>query len=347
MRGNQLCITACKDQIHWGQIIFETLLQAVTLGFGSKLTDAAVEKVAGVAVGTYSRPALRLAVEAAVQGSIAVLQSTARALFDRLQGVNKPMTVSDFLEQLAGEFAQGALFHAIMSTASHEESGVPGWRGAPEGGGGPRAPVDRNGPTSAEVEPAKPSERAPAKRPSAKSRGTALDDVPPAILKEDAIAKKPTADGHEVVVTKQGVARCSPSPCPVIHVEFAKELEEFPRLKEWNERVEALRKTDPEKAAQEGEELIRSCEAARSNAAKAGAAVGTAGRNEAPAPAKEAPLPKKGSDLLAIPATSQTSQASPENRRMRQSKPLATWMQATEHSPSFGKVLANLSKSPS
>jgi hypothetical protein len=97
--------------------------------------------------------------------------------------------------------------------------------------------------------------------------GLNIDDVAPAILKEDAITKKPTVDGHEAVVTKQGVGKCSPSPCPVIHVMYAQELAEFPALKEWNDRIQALRNTDPTRAADEAERLIRMLEVARSNAA--------------------------------------------------------------------------------
>ena len=99
-------------------------------------------------------------------------------------------------------------------------------------------------------------------------KGGLAADVAPAILKEDAIAKKPTAGGHEVVVTKQGVAKCSPSPCPVIHVEYAKELAEHPKLKQWNDEIQALRKTDPTKAADAADRLIRTLEAARSNTVK-------------------------------------------------------------------------------
>lgn len=90
----------------------------------------------------------------------------------------------------------------------------------------------------------------------------------PAITKEEAKAKEPLPDGHEAVVTEHGIGKCSPSPCPVIHVEFAKELNEFPKLSQWNEEIQALRKTDPAKASKESASLIRTLEAARSNAAK-------------------------------------------------------------------------------
>ncbi|HEY7403862.1 MAG TPA: DUF4157 domain-containing protein [Candidatus Angelobacter sp.] len=89
---------------------------------------------------------------------------------------------------------------------------------------------------------------------------TSEPDVSPAILKEDAVAKKPTVNGHEAVVTKQGVARCSPSPCPVIHVEYARELNLHPELRDRNNRIQALRKSDPSRAAEEASELISELE---------------------------------------------------------------------------------------
>ena len=91
------------------------------------------------------------------------------------------------------------------------------------------------------------------------------ENVAPVILKEDAIAKKPLEDGHEAVVTKEGVGKCSPSPCPVIGIEYAKELADFPDLKKKNDEIQAMRKTDPEMAALEAKSLIRTLEAARSN----------------------------------------------------------------------------------
>ena len=94
-------------------------------------------------------------------------------------------------------------------------------------------------------------------------------DAAPGILKEEALAKRPTKDGHDVVVTKDGVGRCSPSPCPVIHVEFAKELEAHPQLKKRNDEIQALRKTNPEEAALQAEALIRTLEAERHNQAAA------------------------------------------------------------------------------
>jgi hypothetical protein len=56
-----------------------------------------------------------------------------------------------------------------------------------------------------------------------------------------------------------------------IEVEYANELQRFSELREWNEQVQELRKTDPAKAAEETASLTRTLEAARRNAAKAAA----------------------------------------------------------------------------
>lgn len=94
-------------------------------------------------------------------------------------------------------------------------------------------------------------------------------DVPkPAIVKGEAIVTKPTANGHEIVVTPSGVGVCSPTPCPVIHVEYKNELDAVPELKQWNERIQAMPKTQPkeaEAAAAEADALVRTLEAHRRN----------------------------------------------------------------------------------
>lgn len=98
---------------------------------------------------------------------------------------------------------------------------------------------------------------------SAETRGGS--ETASAISKEDAISTKPTVDGHEAVVTRQGVGACSPSPCPVIHVKYKKELAENPALREWNEKVQELRKVDSTKAVEEARDLILALEKVRSN----------------------------------------------------------------------------------
>lgn len=97
-------------------------------------------------------------------------------------------------------------------------------------------------------------------------------NISSAILKEDAIATKPVklnnGEEHAAVVTNKGVGICSPSPCPVIQVEYKKELDKFPAFKAWNERIQALRKTNPTAAAEQASSLITNLEAVRKNAEK-------------------------------------------------------------------------------
>ncbi|TDH62164.1 DUF3626 domain-containing protein [Dankookia rubra] len=121
-----------QDHIRWGEITFDALLQLLTLGFGGRLADAATRRVASVATGPYTRPALQMAVEAVVHGSIAVFRSAAKRLFEQLQGERRPITVEAFLEELAKEFMQGLLFHAVMKMAA-PGAGAP--HGEPEGSG--------------------------------------------------------------------------------------------------------------------------------------------------------------------------------------------------------------------
>lgn len=96
--------------------------------------------------------------------------------------------------------------------------------------------------------------------------GPEQEVAPPAINKDEAKAKAAVGDGHEAVVTEQGIGRCSPTPCPVLHVEYAKELEGNPKLQAIYESVQAQRKTNPEAAADKAAALIRTLEAVRGNA---------------------------------------------------------------------------------
>ncbi|UFZ05156.1 DUF4157 domain-containing protein [Bradyrhizobium ontarionense] len=93
-----------------------------------------------------------------------------------------------------------------------------------------------------------------------------LDETAAAIEPNRATARKPADNGHDAVVTPEGVGRCSPTPCPVIQVEYKNELADNPDLKQWNDEVQGLRQTNPQRAADEAASLIRACEAARNNA---------------------------------------------------------------------------------
>ena len=172
-----------QDQIHWGQIAFETLLQAVTVGLGGKLSDAAAESVAGVATGTYSKPLLKAAVETVLQGSFAVFQSVARTLFNKLQGEGKPMTFGEFMQELAEEFAQGVLFHLVMQAI-------------PEGDGTPH--TEEHG----TVKPEEPLEHQIQKPVKQKHESSALSqDKPPTMFPTLSIEKSglelDTSEGRE------------------------------------------------------------------------------------------------------------------------------------------------------
>jgi len=93
------------------------------------------------------------------------------------------------------------------------------------------------------------------------------EEPAPAISKDKkkVRASEKTEDGHEVVVTDEGVGRCSPPPCPVIRVEYKKELKTNPELKQWEKIVQGLRKNNPELAASEGKKLIAALEEARAS----------------------------------------------------------------------------------
>jgi hypothetical protein len=162
-------------------------------------------------------------------------------------------------DQALAAAAQGAVTHVAIQHGRQRNERPPGAKPRKT----PSKPAEPH-----PAEGAEPSQPAVAKKPAAKGKGKTAADTAPAVRKEDALAKKATGDGHDAVVTKQGVARCSPAPCPAIHIEYAKELGQHPRLKEWNEKIQAMRETNPTQAAKEAAALIRTLDAARANAAK-------------------------------------------------------------------------------
>ena len=101
-----------------------------------------------------------------------------------------------------------------------------------------------------------------------KVKATLAKEGAPAVAKEDAVAKEPVGGGHEVVVTPQGIGRCSPSPCPVIHLEYAKELKANPHLQERYQEIQQLRKSNPKAAAEQASHLVDLLETSRHAAAK-------------------------------------------------------------------------------
>jgi hypothetical protein len=102
-------------------------------------------------------------------------------------------------------------------------------------------------PESAELAPERPTEPMPTKPPE--TLQPAVEVAP-----EPLSVQKPGSEGHHVQVSERGVEVCSPPPCPLLNIEYAKELEASPRLEEaWN-NIQDLRKTgkvsDMDKAAE-------------------------------------------------------------------------------------------------
>jgi Domain of unknown function (DUF4157)/Putative RNase-like toxin, toxin_1 len=75
---------------------------------------------------------------------------------------------------------------------------------------------------------------------------------------EKVLASEPVAGGHRVEITPVGVTLCSGPPCPLLRVEYAKELAANPRLAEELDVLDALRKTDPVAAARKAAQLQES-----------------------------------------------------------------------------------------
>lgn len=278
-----------RDEVDWGGIAFDTVFQLATLGFSQHLNSLATKAVLGKAPELGQRAA-QLAIQAVIQGGVSALHTAARTALDSLRKEKKKFVMQEFLEQLALQFATGALFTLVAGAAHHEE-GLPQQRKAasaeheqttappvheetptPQGKPQkrPSAPPEEHPPTAqsqrktaSAVEEPGPAEKAATPAPAG-----ALEEPAPAISKDKSKvrATKKTEDGqHEVVVTDEGVGRCSPLPCPVIRVEYKKELKTNPELKQWEKIVQGLRKNNPEIAASEGQKLIAALEEVRAS----------------------------------------------------------------------------------
>jgi hypothetical protein len=269
-----------QDHVHWGEIAFDTFLQALTLGFGGKLTDVATKKVAGVATGAYAGPALRIAVESVVQGGIAGLQVAAKTVF--AQG--KAVTWDSVIEDVATQFAQGALLHAITSAASHNEPRPTGGHG---GGGEHTTAAEHGGPTPTHVDPSTKGTPLPEAQgtPGQKSQGAVHEPTGPpkmerespmpakAMRKEEALATKPVndpeaAEPHDVIATKDGFGRCSDAPCPAISIVYKDDLAANKEFAERYKKIRALGATDVEAATAQAADLARDIEITRRNKAR-------------------------------------------------------------------------------
>lgn len=101
--------------------------------------------------------------------------------------------------------------------------------------------------------PAKPTppvgEHAPPKKPTAPHG--------------EPLVKEPVAGGHTVEVTEHGIEVCSAKPCPVLHVEYAKELKADAELQKELDEINILRKTKPNDAAKRAAKLREELEARR------------------------------------------------------------------------------------
>ena len=97
-------------------------------------------------------------------------------------------------------------------------------------------------------------------KPPSVDEGTAVE-------KKDALAQERTSDGHDIVVTNKGVGKCSPPPCPVIHIEYAEELKDRPKLGAAYAEIERLRrlgtKASARQAAKSSKELVNALEGIR------------------------------------------------------------------------------------
>lgn len=283
-----------QDKIHWGSLAFEFLMRMIMARFGSNLTDAVMRR-ASAALGS---PIARAAAESAIQGGFAALQTTAQTLYGVMSGENRDITVGGFIEELALAFVQGAGMHLLLGSTVHgDEHG-----GAPhDGPGRAKPPQDQAGPPGAPaVHPNEPAKQAadatPRKSPAhadadpgaAGSPGKAGAGKPGmetetagaarAIPKEKAEAIEPvvdpqSAEKHEIVGNKQGLGRCSDSPCPAISVVYAKELAENPDFAARYKKIRKIGETDVHEATKEAAALASDIEAYKHAAAMQAAAV--------------------------------------------------------------------------
>ncbi len=214
----------------------------------------------GVPVAKLGRSGGKIA-EVAVNTGVGVVDA-------KLQGQSNKDAALAGLQNAATSFLvakghQGSE-HAMAGKAAKQETGPVHPADAEHG---PKRAAAAGTPQAADAVAPSPQEKALEKvTEQVQEKQKAGNETAPAINKEEAEAKAPVGDGHYAVVTEQGVGRCSPGPCPVIQVEFAKELEANPKLKKINENIQAQRTTDPDGAAKKAAALIRTLEAIRGNA---------------------------------------------------------------------------------
>jgi hypothetical protein len=111
--------------------------------------------------------------------------------------------------------------------------------------------TDAAGPASSQ-----PREHPPESRPKSGSNAT--------------LAEEPVDGGHHVSVTEEGIEICSPKPCPLLEIEYAKELEAYPGFKERLDKVRAMRKSQSKDAARKAAELQKELQRLREASARVG-----------------------------------------------------------------------------
>ena len=253
-----------REEVDWGGIAFDTVFQLATLGFSKYLNNAATKAVLGKAPELGQKP-IQLAIQAAVQGGTGLVHAAARTAFDLLRKQKKKFVMEEFLEQLAMEFATGALF-AFIAGAAHHDEGLPGKKQAAPDEHDTGAPAPAVHDEIPQPQPqkkaatAKADEHATPGQPKRDKAATPSVEEVTAVDKKDALAQEKTKDGHDVIVTGKGVGKCSPPPCPVIHIEYAEELKDRPRLQDAYDEIERLRavgtKAAAAKAARHSKQLV-------------------------------------------------------------------------------------------
>jgi len=142
--------------------------------------------------------------------------------------------------------------HAAVKTGHPDQAAHPGAAKSAHPEGGPHS------------DPTKAEQKSPSLRPKESAAPQPEHAVDPAT----ATAKQDLPEGHKAVVTPAGVAKCSPGPCPVIHLEYKKELDAHPELAAENKRIQAKRRKNPGAAAAEAAALIKRLDKIRADAAK-------------------------------------------------------------------------------
>jgi hypothetical protein len=260
-----------------GAIVVNILLLATTGGIGNAIAEL------GAALGRVA-PALTRVAEAvkAIGSGIAAVEHAIGVVFSKVLKPLEPLMekLGPLLEKLR------AFLRRLLGLAEEEASAAvaAGAKALAPGEVGPKAPKP-----AVNAPPPEPK-AAPAKPKAAPRPAGAADHVPPAgaghtppehagpgqaaeptpptstegaAAKSEPLAKEPVAGGHAVEVTERGVEICSPKPCPVLDVEYAKELAADLKLRQELDSINKLRKASPKDAAKRAAKLREELELRR------------------------------------------------------------------------------------